>query len=84
MGTDQWNQIDQWAEPDKLRDLLTFIVLTRDGDDVMERDGWRHIAVPFDHPASSRKIRAAYSKYRHWLPPAVADYCVQNKLYYAR
>ncbi|MCL4163509.1 UNVERIFIED_CONTAM: hypothetical protein GTU68_011004, partial [Idotea baltica] len=29
VGTDQWEQLDRWAEPEKLRSLLKFIVLTR-------------------------------------------------------
>jgi nicotinic acid mononucleotide adenylyltransferase len=81
VGTDQWDAIDRWAEPEKLRDFLHFIVLTRDGDPVVERDGWRYTAVPFQHPASSTKIRENFADNVDWLVPGVADYCRELGLY---
>lgn len=81
VGTDQWQQIDQWAEPEKLRELLHFIVVTRDGSGVIERDGWRHTEVEFSHPASSTKIRADLHNRREWLTPGVFEYCEKNGLY---
>lgn len=83
VGTDQWEQIESWAEPEKLRTLLHFIVVTRDGDKVVERDGWRHTAVQFSHPASSTKIRAELGRYGEWLTPGVLSFCLQNDLYEA-
>jgi nicotinate-nucleotide adenylyltransferase len=81
VGTDQWDAIDRWAEPEKLRDFLHFIVLTRDGDPVVERDGWRYTAVPFQHPASSTKIRENFADNVDWLVPGMADYCREQGLY---
>ncbi|MDB3940963.1 nicotinate (nicotinamide) nucleotide adenylyltransferase [Verrucomicrobiales bacterium] len=81
VGTDQWDAIDRWAEPEKLRDSLHFIVLTRDGDPVVEREGWRYTAVPFQHPASSTKIRKNFADNVDWLVPGVADYCREQGLY---
>ncbi len=81
VGTDQWDAIDRWAEPEKLRDSLHFIVLTRDGDPVVEREGWRYTAVPFQHPASSTKIRENFADNVDWLVPGVADYCREQGLY---
>ncbi|MDF1753006.1 MAG: nicotinate (nicotinamide) nucleotide adenylyltransferase [Verrucomicrobiales bacterium] len=81
LGTDQWNQLENWAQPESLRTLLRFIVLTRDGDEIEAKEGWHHIAVPFSHPASSTGIRNDFEKYRHWLVPEVAEYCVEQSLY---
>ncbi|MCG8602233.1 MAG: nicotinate (nicotinamide) nucleotide adenylyltransferase [Verrucomicrobiales bacterium] len=81
VGTDQWDVIDRWAKPEKLRDLLHFIVLTRDKDPVIEREGWRHTAVPFQHPASSTKIREDFEGHTDWLVPGVVDYCREHLLY---
>ncbi|NNE91710.1 MAG: nicotinate (nicotinamide) nucleotide adenylyltransferase [Verrucomicrobiales bacterium] len=67
VGTDQWEEIERWANPDILRELLTFIVVTRDGDEIEERDGWRHIPVPFEHPASATAIREGRGK-PEWIP----------------
>lgn len=81
VGTDQWDQIENWAEPEKLRELLHFIVVTRDGSGVAERDGWRHTAVQFSHPASSTEIRSDLKSHTDWLTPGVFRYCRENGLY---
>lgn len=81
LGTDQWQQLESWAEPEKLRELLSFIVMTRNGDQVDKKEGWRHLAVPFDHPASSTRIRNEFAEHMNWLSPAVAEYCQQNSIY---
>ncbi|MDF1811065.1 MAG: nicotinate (nicotinamide) nucleotide adenylyltransferase [Verrucomicrobiales bacterium] len=81
LGTDQWKQIDQWAEPDKLRALLQFIVVTRNHEEVQTRDGWSHSPISFSHPASATKIRNDFAKYHHWLSPGVIDFCEKRKLY---
>lgn len=81
LGTDQWDAIDRWAEPEKLRELLRFVVVTRDGDSVREREGWRYSSVSFSHPASSTKIRENFAEHENWLVKGVADYCRENGLY---
>lgn len=72
LGTDQWDQIDRWAEPEILCDLLHFIVFSRAGTVVRERPGWRYSAVAFEHPASSSAIREDFGAQRDWLTPGVA------------
>jgi nicotinate-nucleotide adenylyltransferase len=81
LGTDQWEAIDRWAEPGKLRELLQFVVVTRDGDAVRERKGWRYRSVSFSHPASSTMIREDFAGHENWLPDGVAAYCRERGLY---
>tara|TARA_R110002096_G_scaffold387471_4_gene581658 strand:+ start:5035 stop:5643 length:609 start_codon:yes stop_codon:yes gene_type:complete len=81
LGTDQWDSIERWANPEILKELLHFVVLTRDGQPVSEREGWRYTAVPFSHPASSTVIRAGVEEKRGWVTPGVLEYCLENKLY---
>lgn len=81
LGTDQWKSIDRWAEPERLRTLLHFIVLNRNGDEVQDRPGWRHTAVPFSHPASSTAIRENFEAFHDWMTPGVIRYCEAEKLY---
>ena len=83
LGTDQWEQIDQWAEPDRLRESLHFIIFTRLGQVVRDRSGWRFTAVPFEHPASSTAIREDFAEHREWLASGVAAYCEREGLYRA-
>lgn len=83
LGADQWDQIEQWAEPDILQRHLRFLVLARAGVPVADRPGWRHLAVPFAHPASSTDIRQDFAARRDWLTPGVADFCEARGLYRA-
>ena len=67
LGTDQWSKIETWAEPDKLQQLLTFIVAMRNGDSIKTRPNWNHLPITFDHPASATAIRSGdYDP--DWLP----------------
>lgn len=81
LGTDQWEQIDRWAEPGRLRAALRFLVFTRAGTAVAARPGWRYREIPFDHPASSTAIRNDFEAHRSWLTPGVADYARARDLY---
>lgn len=81
VGTDQWEVIDRWAEPEVLRQGLTFVVATRNGVSVRERDGWRYRVLEFEHPASATKIRENFSAHREWLTESVARYCEEQELY---
>ena len=81
MGTDQWKELERWAEPDKLRRLLKFIVMTRNGDEVEAKEGWEHIAVPFSHPASATLIRKGIERFKEWLPDSVYRYSKENSIY---
>ena len=73
LGTDQWGQIDRWAEPEKLRTLLHFIVFTRAGAVVRDRPGWSYTPIEFEHPASSTAIRRDVKACLDWLTPGVAE-----------
>ena len=80
LGTDQWSKIDTWAEPDKLRQLLTFIVAMRNGESIETRPDWKHLPLSFDHPASATVIRSG--EYNStWLPDSVAAYINTHQIY---
>ncbi len=81
LGTDQWEQIEAWAEPEILRETLHFLVFTRHDQAVRDRPGWRHTAVTFEHPASSTAIRADFSAHRDWLTSGVAAFCERERVY---
>lgn len=80
VGGDQWEQLDHWAEPEKLRDWLNFIVVTRRGSEVQPRPDWRATFLEFDHPASATAIRAGKGD-PDWLPISIAAYCQKSGLY---
>lgn len=84
VGTDQWEQLERWAEPEKLRELLSFIVLTRGDGEVKPKSGWRHETLAFEHPASSTRIREHCDEHEDWLTPAVRAYCREHGLYGCR
>lgn len=81
LGTDQWDVIEQWARPDQLRDLLNFIVVTREGADVIEREKWQYQEMAFEHPASSTAIRNDLKNNANYLTTAVLRFCKAGKLY---
>lgn len=81
VGTDQWDVIDRWAEPERLRERLHFLVLTRGGEPVQDREGWRYTGIEFSHPASSTAIRGNFADHTDWLTPSVIDYCRDEGLY---
>lgn len=81
LGTDQWDGIEDWSRPETLRRILGFLVLTRNGEPVKERPGWKYEALPFSHPASSTAIRADFKGHRDWITPSVLAYCEAEGLY---
>tara|TARA_R110000850_G_scaffold275678_2_gene415348 strand:+ start:550 stop:1062 length:513 start_codon:yes stop_codon:yes gene_type:complete len=81
LGTDQWDSILDWANPECLREHLKFIVLTRDGQLVKEREGWQSTAVPFSHAASSTAIRGDLNKHHGWVTGETIQYCREHGLY---
>lgn len=83
LGTDQWDMIEQWARPDRLRDLLNFIVVTRGGSDVVERENWRYGKMEFEHSASSTAIRNDLIGNAKYLTEAVLNFCQAENLYSA-
>ena len=82
LGTDQWEQIEKWAEPERLKTDLHFLVFSREGQIVAERPGWRHTAIPFAHPASSTAIRGDINAHRDWLTPGVEAFCEKEGIYF--
>lgn len=80
VGADQWAQIDRWAEPEKLRDELHFIVVTRKGTQANPRAGWQATFLEFDHPASATEIRQGRGD-SDWLPRSVRDFITAHQLY---
>lgn len=59
MGGDQWAALPTWKHPEILAGLVEFIVLARDGAEVLPREGYRMRHVQGEHPASATAIRAA-------------------------
>lgn len=80
VGGDQWEQIDRWAESEKLRDWLDFIVVTRSGSDTHPRPGWRATFLEFEHPSSATAIREGHAA-PGWLPASVTDFIRKHGLY---
>lgn len=82
VGTDQWQVIENWAESEKLKQWLKFIVLTRDGQRVESKQGWSHCSVAFDHPASASQLRTDFNQFgKQWLSKSVYEYCSKHRLY---
>lgn len=80
LGSDHWSKIGTWAETEKLRQQLTFIVAMRNSDSIEPRPGWKHLPLPFDHPASASAIRSGNHD-PAWLPPPVADFIDTHHVY---
>ena len=85
MGADQWRALPMWKHPDRLAELVEFIVFSRDGAPGPHL-GWRMQQLPGTHPASATAIRrelAAGGSADLWLPPEVADFIRGRRLYNA-
>lgn len=59
MGGDQWRALPTWRHPEIISKHATFIVLARDGEELLSREGYRMIVVEGEHPASATEIRKA-------------------------
>ncbi len=77
MGSDQWDEFEQWSRPEYLARHLTFIVHHRGGAPA-PRPGVRTLFIEGRHPASSSQIRALLASGSgipsSWLHPDVARY----------
>jgi len=83
LGTDQWEVLETWAKPERLAELLTFIVFPR-GSEVADKDGFDHVEIDVRHPASSTEIRSRVADGRDTndlLEPEVASYIDEHDLY---
>ncbi len=84
MGTDQWNSLPEWRQPERLAALVEFIVAWRGEQPPAPRAGYRFHPLPFAHPASASEIRdsvAAGEIIHNWLHPAVAAFIENHALY---
>ena len=82
MGADQWSAIQTWSRPDKLADLVEFIVHDREGKP-RPQPGFRAHFIEGSHPASASEIRlrAATSLPEEWLHSDVGAYIRARGLY---
>lgn len=83
LGTDQWESLPCWKFPEKLAEMLEFIVFRR-GPLPKPRDGWRMKSIEGHHPASSSAIRRAVKDGEiplEWLNPDVWRFIEKESLY---
>lgn len=83
LGTDQWEALPGWQEPEKLAETLEFIVFTREVLPI-PREGWRMQTIHGHHPASSSAIREGVRSGgipSGWLPPGVKSLIEHHQLY---
>lgn len=83
LGTDQWEALPRWREPEKLAAMLEFIVFTR-GNLPHPREGWRMQTIHGSHPASSSTIREGVRSGAipsEWLPKGVEKLIEHHHLY---
>lgn len=89
MGEDQWTALPKWRHPERLADLVEFLVFTRGARAPEPRSGYRARFLPSVHPASATKIRQDLSSGTHeapskWLCPEVLQWIVSQGLYHAK
>jgi nicotinate-nucleotide adenylyltransferase len=84
LGRDQWDALPRWKHPERLAEVVEFIVFSRDGDPE-PRAGWTMHHLRGSHPASATAIRraAADGDEPPWLDPSVAAYIRCHALYQA-
>ncbi|MGA0845786.1 MAG: nicotinate (nicotinamide) nucleotide adenylyltransferase [Luteolibacter sp.] len=83
LGDDQWERLTTWKHPERLGQIVEFIVCTRHGIP-QDQPGFRHHSIHTNHPASSTQIREALAlgaKSHPWLDPQVADWITRHNLY---
>jgi nicotinate-nucleotide adenylyltransferase len=83
MGSDQWQALPRWKNPEILAELCEFIVLNR-GTAPQARDGYRMSQLTAEHPAAASIIRQAISDnlpLPAWIHPDVAAWIEQHQLY---
>ena len=75
--------IDSWARPERLAQLLTFVVFPRNGV-AKQRPGFRMVQVEASFDASSteirRRVRAGESA-GEMVQPEVAEFIAERGLY---
>lgn len=58
----------KWMHPEKLAELVSFIVMARNGAVVYPMQGYRMQVVTGEHPASATKIRESLAKNEQNIP----------------
>ncbi len=86
MGSDQWQALPTWEQPERLAQMVEFAVLTRTEDEVKPRDGYRmHILQDeYPHPASSTGVRNALMNCEpnvKYVNPVVMNWIRERGLY---
>lgn len=83
MGSDQWEVLETWDQPERLAELVEFIVVARGGTPRPRPGCLMHVLTDV-HPASASEIRVQLGRGslgHPWLDPRVADYITANRLY---
>ena len=83
LGTDQWEVIESWARPERLAELVTFVVFPRDGV-AAQKPGFRMVPVDASFDASSTEIRRrvrAGEGISDQVEIGVGEYIAQRGLY---
>lgn len=85
LGTDQWEMIEDWKNADYLKEVLHFIVVSRQ-EQVEQKEAWRYEELNLDLPISSTEIRSLvkerqWSKLIHFLPERVLNQIRKQNLY---
>ncbi len=68
MGGDQWAMLPKWMHPEILAELVSFIVMARNGTVVYPIEGYRMQVVTGEHPGSSTSIREALARKEREIP----------------
>ncbi|MDX1681053.1 MAG: nicotinate (nicotinamide) nucleotide adenylyltransferase [Akkermansiaceae bacterium] len=85
MGSDQWEALERWNQPQRLANCVEFVVFHR-GREPEPRAGYRLRPLPAVHEAMATEIRkrlVAGEKKHLWLDEQVAGYIEQHRLYTA-
>lgn len=83
MGSDQWQVLETWEQPQRLADIVEFIVFSR-GASPQPRPGCTLHPLTDVHPAKASQIReelAAGVDTHAWLDPKVAAWIAAEGLY---
>lgn len=84
MGTDQWEVLSQWREPDRLAACVEFAVFSR-GATPAPRSGYVLHAMDAGHPASATDIREAIATGgpdpHPWLDSGVDRWIREHQIY---
>ncbi len=83
LGADQWQALPRWAKPERLAELLHFIVFPR-GTAPEPMAGFAHQTLDVRHPASSTEVRRRIARSDttdDLLSPEVASYIRREGLY---